>query len=159
MVLRLSRKSIDYYIAFAVFIQSLLVLLQQVMISVFGMTEDSTTIYRVLLTAIPLSIAIFLAFGRQKLLFLKVYFWSILILLLNVIVFPSNANYLWRDSIYFLLPVVIPSALCLMVLPDIEIVEKAIYRISWLVVAVVLYYVLNFFAGKFVVDGYNMGLS
>ena len=48
----------DHYIAFAVLLQSFLVILQQVLISVFHMPPEATTLYRVILTAIPLSLAI-----------------------------------------------------------------------------------------------------
>lgn len=48
----------DHYIAFAVLLQSFLVILQQVLIAVFHMPPEATTIYRVVLTAIPLSVAI-----------------------------------------------------------------------------------------------------
>ena len=48
----------DHYIAFAVLLQSFLVILQQVLIAVFHMPPEATTIYRVVLTAIPLSLAI-----------------------------------------------------------------------------------------------------
>ena len=47
----------DFIISFAVMIQSLLIVLQTIMIGFFYMDADATTIYRVLLTAIPMIIA------------------------------------------------------------------------------------------------------
>ena len=61
----------DSYIVTAVLIQSLLVLVQQLMISVFQIPEESTTVYRILMTAIPLSLAIIISFYRK---WLIVYF-------------------------------------------------------------------------------------
>ena len=51
-------KKWEKFIAFAVLLQSFLVILQQVLIAVFHMPPEATTIYRVVLTAIPLSVAI-----------------------------------------------------------------------------------------------------
>ena len=55
----------DKFISFAVMIQSLLAVLQTVMVGVWKMDADSTTIYRVLLTAVPMSIAIVIAIKIQ----------------------------------------------------------------------------------------------
>ena len=53
-----NNKKLEKFVAFAVLLQSFLVILQQVLISVFHMPPEATTLYRVILTAIPLSLAI-----------------------------------------------------------------------------------------------------
>jgi hypothetical protein len=154
-----NRSHTDSYIAFAVLIQSFLVILQQVLISVFHIPAESTTIYRVLLTAIPLSVAIVITLYRKWPIFLFVYGITIIVLLLNEIVYPQNEQFLWPLSLRFLLPIVIPSALCLMFISDVEVVEKVIYKISWGTTFLTLFYVVNIFLGTINLAYYNMSFS
>lgn len=153
------REKIDYYIALSVFLQSFLVILQQVLIDVLGMDPESTTIYRVFLSAIPMSIAIFLSLNRRLLLFVKSYIIILMILVVNAFLYPSNAEYLWENSLRFLLPLVIPSALCLMTVQSINVVENALYLVSWATWGLVLLYVVVYMMGGFNFDGYNMAFS
>lgn len=150
---------IDYLISFAVFLQSFLIILQQVMISVLGMDPDATTIYRVILSAIPMSIAIILSFRRKKALFVWSYLLVLFILLINLTLYPENSEYIKQNSFRFLLPIVIPSALCLMTVKSIDIAERALYYISWVTFILVVLFVLTYFAGVFVIEGYSMPFS
>ncbi|WP_139279625.1 O-antigen ligase family protein [Tangfeifania diversioriginum] len=157
--MKIKRLHADNYIAFVVLLQSLLVVFQHVLIFVFHIPEEITTEYRVILTALPLSVAIALTMYRKWYVFFVVYSITILILLINLTVFPQNSQYIRSQSIRFLLPVVIPSALCLMYVSNIEIVEKALYKISWVTTILVLIFVVNFFIGTFRIHSYSMGLS
>jgi len=154
-------KSISAYkfVAFAVLLQSFLEIFQQNLISVFHLPIEDTTVYRVVLTAIPLSIAIVITLFRKWKVFIVVYLISLFILLLNILVFPQNKTILLNNTLRFLLPVVIPSALCLTYIPSIKIVESVLYKISWFTAILAFFYVINFFSGKFVIDVYNMSFS
>ncbi|HRU02075.1 MAG TPA: hypothetical protein P5239_10285 [Victivallales bacterium] len=149
----------EKFIAFAVLLQSFLVILQQVLISVFYMQPEATTTYRVILTAVPLSVAIIITLYRKWQTFLLVYGITILVLLFNIIIFPQNEIFLKTYSLRFLLPVVIPSALCLIYLSNIDIVESVLYKISWSTFFLVLFYVISYFSGNFVITDYNMSFS
>lgn len=149
----------DKFISFAVMIQSLLAILQTVMVDVWKINSDATTIYRVLLTAVPMSIAIVIAIRRKGLRFLVVYGIIILLFLLTAVIFPSNEPYLLAQGFRFLLPVVVPSALCLSVVSDLDVVEEMLQKISWFTSILVFYYFLQFFRGAFVINGYNMVFS
>lgn len=149
----------DNYIAFAVLQQSLLVIMQQIMISVLQMPEESTTIYRVLLTAMPLSVAIMILFFKKVFLFTITYVFTVIILLFNVVLFPENSSFLRDDSLHFLLPVVIPSALCIMCVSSVKVVENVLYKISWCVVILMIFYIGGLLSGRFIFEGYNMTLS
>lgn len=157
--MKLKRLHIDSYIAFTVLLQSFLVVLQQVLIAVFNFPAEETTFYRVILTAIPLSIAIGITIVKKWNVFLIVYGTALFIIILNIIVFPQNEEYIRTLALRFLLPIVIPSALCLMFLTNIEVVETALYRISWLTTTLVLFYIINYLNGNFRIEGYNMALS
>ena len=154
-----TKEKIDYFIVFAVFLQSALVILQAIMIDVFRMDAEATTIYRVILSAVPMSLAIILSFRRNPTMFFITYLIAILLLLLHTIIFPNNAQYIEKDSLRFLLPMVIPSALCLITVRNIDFIEKVWYQISWIVFAEVLIYALAYFGGLFFITDYNMSFS
>ena len=124
-----------------------------------GMEKESTTIYRVLFSGTAMGLAIFYSFKRKPLLFIKVYFIVSVILLMNVILFPHNTIYLEQEAFRFFLPMVIPSALCLMTVDCIDILEKALYYISWITFIFVLLYCISFFMGIFSFEGYSMAFS
>lgn len=149
----------DCYIVFAVMIQYLLALLQECLIAIFRIPAEQTTIYRVLLTAIPLTVAIIIAFKRRPILFVVTYTIVLLVLFLNVVLYPHNSDVLIYDSLRFVLPVVIPSALCLMSISSIELVEKVVYKLSWFSVLFVVIYMVEYLRGRFVIDTYNMTFS
>lgn len=149
----------DYYVAYAVLLQSFLVVLQHLLITVFHMEAESTTIYRVVLTAIPLSGAILITLYRKWYVFLNVYVITIVILLCNIILFPQNEEFLMQNSLRFLLPVVIPSTLCLMFISNIVIIESVLYKISWFTTFLALIYLVSYLNGKFSISVYNMGFS
>ena len=138
-------KSISAYkfVAFAVLLQSFLEIFQQNLISVFHLPIEDTTVYRVVLTAIPLSIAIVITLFRKWKVFIVVYLISLFILLLNILVFPQNKTILLNNTLRFLLPVVILSALCLTYIPSIKIVESVLYKISWFTAILAFFYVIN----------------
>ena len=92
--MQITRSQIDSYIAFVVLMQSFLVVLQQILISVFHMPVEDTTIYRVLLTAFPLSVAVVITLYRKWQNFSLVYGITFIILLINVIVFPQNSSHI-----------------------------------------------------------------
>ncbi len=148
----------DIAISFAVMIQPLLLVIQSVLIAVFHMSADETTRYRVILTAIPMTIAMGVAFMRNSKRFIQVFVVFVFLLGSTAILFPENIPYVQSQGLRFLLPVIVPSFICLSVVRDYYIVEKALYVISWFVLALMTIYTLGFFRG-IVSAEYNMPLS
>lgn len=157
--IRISTKIVDICIAFAVAIQSPLILLQQVLVDIVGMNAEETTKYRVVLTAIPMIIAIILGYNRKKKIFIIIYSLFLILLLYNIVVFPQNSEYLLYEAVRFTLPVVIPSCLCLLCLSDMQVFEDVLYYISWITFCLALYYVLGITFGGIMFNGYNMSFS
>lgn len=155
----LSRIDEDFIICCAVFIQSPLILIQHVLIDVFMMNPDSTTLYRVVFTAVPMLYAIFLSIKRKPKLFLLAYFITGLLLLATMVFFPQNTPYIKYEGIRFLLPVVLPSALCLASVKNIESSERALVLMSWISAALVFVYVIAFLRGSILFESYNMSFS
>lgn len=140
-------------------IQSLLLVLQTVMIGYFHMDEEATTIYRVVLTAIPMIAAMLVTIARKPVRFFFGYAVTIVLLVFTMVFFPDNTPFVTSQGLRFLLPVVLPSFLCLTVVYDYQIVEKTLYVVSWLTFALVLLYIFGFFSGIVVFSSYNMPFS
>ena len=153
------KKNVDFLISIAVFTQSFLIILQAVMIDVLGMNPDATTIYRAIFSAIPMSLAIIYSFRRRPGLFIKTYFIIIAITLIHSIAFPRNVEFIMTEGMRFFFPMVIPSALCLMTVRDLKIVEKSLYYVSILTLVLVVLYVAVYFSGGFIIEKYNMSFS
>ena len=156
---KIPNKIIDICIAFAVAIQSPLILLQQVMVDIVGMNAEETTKYRVFLTAIPMIVAIILGYNRNKRIFIITYSFFLILLLYNLVVFPLNSEYILYEAVRFTLPVVIPSCLCLLCLSDMRVFEDVLYYISWITFCLAIYYVLGVTFGGIMFNGYNMSFS
>lgn len=149
----------DRIIAFAVMIQSVLLFIQTILISVFHMYAEATTIYRVVLTAIPMIIAMFIAIIRKPVRFFVAYSIVIILLVFSVGLHPQNEPFILSQGLRFLLPVVLPSFLCLTVVSNYTVVERTLYQLSWVSVFLVLFYIIAFFNGVFMIDSYNMPFS
>jgi len=149
----------DYIICVAVLIQSALVIFQHILMGIFHIDPEETTVYRVVMTAIPMTIAIILAVLRKPILFIITYLIALSILLFHAVIFPSNLEYILDEGFRFLLPLVLSSALCLITVRDISIVEKSAEIVSWITALFVFIYVFAFLRGRFSIDSYSMGFS
>ena len=149
----------DLIIAFSVMIQPLLVVLQFIMISVFYFPEEVSTRYRVIFTAIPMLAAIIVGFKRKTTVFLLCYAVLFLFLGIEYLFFPANGGYIWTVSFRFLVPMIVPSIICLSCLNNVNVVEDAIYIYSWFIIVLILFFVLRFIQGGVDFKTYNMGLS
>lgn len=158
--MNLSEEIKDNIIAYAVLMQPVLVILQFLMIYVYNIEEEVTTGYRILLTAIPMSLAIVIGLKRRLLIFIFTYIFFLFFLLIESFLFPQNIDYIWGVSSRFLLPIIIPSILCLPTISGgIEKVEKIFYIISWVIVLMMFFFVVKFLTGQTFFFGYNMALS
>lgn len=154
-----SQDNTDFLICCAVFIQSPLIILQHVLIDVLKMSPDSTTLYRVILTAVPMLIAIFLSIHRKPRLFIFSYIIVCFLLLSTIVFFPQNEPYVRYEGMRFLLPVVLPSALCLASVKSLEASEKALIVMSWAAAVLVFFYVICYIRGLIIFESYNMSFS
>lgn len=150
---------IDIYIAFAIGAQSLLVILQQILLDLLYFDEGVATLIRVALTMGTMGPAIFLSAIRKPVLFISTYMCFFAILLLTILFYPANETYIIDEGLRFLLPVSIPSCLCLIAIRDYSIFEKTLYRISIATSALVFVYVIGFFLGLIYFEKYNMSFG
>lgn len=150
---------VDKFICFAVFIQSAISILQQILIFAFNVDPDVTTRFRVLSTALPMTVAILFSFIRKPKLFVLTYAVVFFILILHSTIFPENTIPIMREAPRFLLPVIIPSALCIMTIKNIDVVSDLAYFMAWISAILALVYVVFFFLGFFIIEEYNMNFT
>ena len=150
---------VDKFICFAVFIQSAISLLQIILIYAFNVDPEVTTSFRVVSTAIPMSIAILFSFFRKPKLFVLVYLVIFFILVLHSTLFPQNMIPIMREAPRFLLPVIIPSALCVISVKNIDVVTDMAYYMAWISAVLALFFVLFFFLDFFVIEDYFMNFT
>ena len=155
------QRLIDFIISAAVFSQSVLVILELFWVDVLHMNEELATTYRVLLTAVPMSIALLLSAFRRPTLFLVTYFLTALCLLVSVYFFPETGEFATKLGLRFTLPLVVGSALCLVCVYDIEVIHKTLYWISYIVLILSLFYFYQIYTylGGFSMTDYNMSFS
>lgn len=149
----------DYILSFAVVVQSLLVIFQQCLIDILHMAPESTTMYRVVLSAIPVLFAFYYVWNRRKVLFIVTYVITVLILLIHVIIFPDNELYIRQSVFRFLLPILLPTFLAVVCIRNFQILIDTLYYVSWCTFGLALIYALSFFTGRIVFESYNMGFS
>lgn len=149
----------DYIISFAVMMQSLLMLIQLTLIDGFHIEHEVSTTFRVMLTAIPMIIAMMVSISRNMKLWMITLFFVFLLSLYTLAFFPENSEFIMSQGLRFTLPICIPSLLCLCTIKRIEIAETMLYFISWLCVIVVAFYFIQYFRGVFFIDSYDMSFS
>ena len=159
MVIGFAANRGDYILSFAVVVQSLLVIFQQCLIAILHMEPESTTIYRVVLSAIPVILALYYVWGRKKLLCINVYVVTILILLMHAVLFVDNEIYIKGSAFRFLLPILLPIFLSVASIRNFQILIDTLYYVSWGTFVLAFVYALFFFMGQVEFTSYNMGFS
>lgn len=149
----------DRLVAYAVLMQPLLIVIQHLLISVFGMSEESSTKYRVLMTALPMMLAIFVCIKRRPKLFVVSYAIMAILCIVSALFYSGNEPFIREEAIRFTFPIVIPSVLCLYAIGNINLIESCLLRISWGVVFLTILYAFNLLRGRFLFEGYNMSMS
>lgn len=149
----------DIVLSITVVIQFFLIILQQCMIGIFHIDPDQTTIYRVILSAIPVIISLYYIFRRESFFALSVLLSTVVIMLLHSVVFPETSEYIWTQGTRFLLPICVPTMLAMRAVNSFELFEKVVTIISWVSIILLFIYTICFLLGIVVLDNYNMSFG
>ena len=149
----------DYVICFAVFWYCVISLFLTILIKMNVLSMDTQTTYRVIMTAIPMSFAIIIGVRRKPVLFLVSYLFTCFVLVLTIAFFPENLPYIQSEGVRFLLPICLPSALCLMSVCDMEIIYKTLRIVSYLAFVCAITFFVLYMLGFFSIDEYSMNFS
>ena len=153
------QNKIDTYIAFAVGIQSLLAILEHILLDMFYVGEESVTSFRVVLTMCTMVPAIVLSAIRKPVLFIVTYVVVFIILVITILLYPANQRFIVDEGFRFLLPMSIPSCLCVIAIRNYVIFEKTLYKISITTSVFVIIYCLGYVLGIIYFKGYSMGFG
>ena len=149
----------DIVLSIAVCIQYFLIILQQCLISILHMEPESTTIYRVVLSALPVLFAFYYILKREFFFTLQTYALVGFILVLHSAFFPENIEYIEQQAFRFLLPVCLPTMLAMRVIHDFDVFKTVLVYVSWATIFLLLIYMLAFLQGSFLIESYNMSFG
>ena len=144
---------------FAVLSQSVFGLLQIMMVDLFHFPEEAANRFRVYIVAITMGYAIVYGLIKIPKRFLIAYSGTFIVLLLTVLLFPQNQEFLESEAIKFTLPLVLPSFLCLTCVGDFDRVENLFYKVSWVSFGLAVIYAYQIFTGGYVFNNYSMSFS
>lgn len=154
----ISSNKVQFFVAFSVFSQSLLVICQHLLIQIAHIPDETATTYRVVFTAIPILVSIYYCFRNNPTPFFITYSCILGLFLAHSLLFPSNYQYIWTEGTRYLLPVCLPSFVCLLYC-KIDIIEKAVYWVSWLVFIASLIFFAYLLMGRIFMSSYNMAIG
>lgn len=149
----------DYIICLSVFWYGVVSMFLMILINLGVLSEETQTSYRVIMTAIPLSCAILIGVRRKTIMFLTVYFFAAVVLLLTIVIFPSNEPYIIKEGLRFLLPTCVSSALCMVAIRDLNVVVRSLKIVSYVITVLAFSFFLFYLRGFFSISEYSMSFS
>ena len=139
--------------------QILLGIVQGVLIA-YGMDEKSSTLYRVVLSAIPVLIAFPILIKRKATLVVSIYFIIILIYAFHTIAFPSTIVYWHKEATRFTLPISVPCALCVIAVKEKQVFYYVLKLLAYISGFLCLLYGLSIYTGRYDIGfSYNQGIG
>lgn len=153
------RNKADYILSITAFLQSLLSLVQNFMLSVLHMPEPVAAQFRVLATAAPILICMCIVLKRKPIQTLGVYTLVFFVALVTITIWPERWQYMSDDFTKFTLAVVVPTGLIAASVEKVHIfIKSAIFVAiaSSFFAIVYAYYIIR---GTFSIEGYDMALS
>lgn len=149
----------DFILSWVAFMQSPLMLLQLLIANSGMISEQGASNFRMSITGFSILIGGFYIVKRRLKLLLSIYGIVFVIFLLNYILFPNNIEYLNSQGFRFLLPLVIPTILCLSAIYNIQTIEVVLKYISYLSLMIALLYTMLILKGIITLNFYSMSFS
>lgn len=150
---------IDYYLSFVAVFQPLLAIAQILLNDAFNYKDEYTANLRVFLTALPIIFSFVFVFKRLKMKAVGIYLTAFVVLLLSATIHPMTQEIAIVNSTRFLLPVVIPTGLCVASVLNVNIFERTLYFVSVLTFFLGLFYFVYFISGKMTNLTYSMSFG
>lgn len=121
----------DYFLSLIALIQFPFVFVQLLLIS-FGWSEESTTIYRVILSAVSILFALPMILKRKGRKFMGCYLFIGVIYSMHYFLYPSTIKYWHESGLRFLIPICIPTLFCVLSLRNLECFYVAVKQICYI---------------------------
>lgn len=149
----------DYLLSFTALGQSLLSIIQIMLIRVFHYPPELSNSIRLLLTALPTIMSFFFIIRRKSGIAIFSYIIVAFILIVTVNTWPNRWDVMKDDVLKFLLPVVIPTGLCVISIRNYSVLLKTGKMIAICSAFFGFLFVYYFYTGTIVIDNYSMGFS
>jgi O-antigen ligase len=153
-----NKKGDDILLSFAAFFQIVIFMLQELLISTNIVTHEYLRNISIFFAAIPMIPAAYIFIKRQFMLFLVSYLILLSLIILTIILFPDNKNYL-ITGIFYLLCMDIPCFLCLASIRDYVILRRIMLNLSYMVFILGLVYFFLLWVGRISFIHYSMTFS
>ena len=138
----------DYVLSLIALAQFPLAFVQLLLIS-FGWPEESTTIYRVVLSAASILLALPMILKRKGKAFVVFYFFTIFLYLIHYLLFPGTIEYWHENGFRFLIPICIPTLFCVLCVRNINYFYIATKQICYITAVCCLIYGTRLMAGTY----------
>jgi O-antigen ligase len=148
----------DAILSFAAFFPTAVLMLQLLLIDSALVAHESFRNISIVLSAIPMALAMYYIINRSLLLFLVTYFLIFFLILLTLVIFPYNAQYLNSEAFY-LLCINVPCFLCLASIRDIYILKRIMLYLSYAIFAIGIIYVYFLLLGRITFSTYSQSFS
>lgn len=148
----------DIILSFAAFFQIAVLMFQELLTSSNIVTHESSRVACIIVSAIPMIIAVNYIIARRLKLFLITYMISILIILLTLLIYPENSKYIIPGT-FNILFVNIPSLLCLASIRSNDILKRILLYLSFLILTLGMIYLSLLWIGKIKFLNYSMTFS
>ena len=150
---------VDYLLSITAMLQPVLALIQYFLIDAIRMDADAANRVRVVLTALPIILAMVFVVGRKPVLTVSTYGIVLFVLVFTVVLFPGRWKYMSDDVLKFTLPVVIPAGLCIASVKNLAVLVRSMLLVSISAAIIGFLYAGLYVNGLFLIEGYNMGFS
>lgn len=138
----------DYILSIIALAQFPLVFVQLLLIS-FGWDSEATTIYRVILSAGSILSAFPVIIKRKSGVFVGFYLMIGVLYLIHFICFPDTIEYWHENGFRFLIPICIPTLLCMLSIKDVKFFYIAIKQICYVTAACGLVFGVRLITGMY----------
>jgi hypothetical protein len=152
------RNNGDIILSFAAFFQIVVLMFQELLTNSNIVSHDDSRLVCILVSALPMVMAIYYIIKRRLLLFLYTYLIIIFLILSTYIFYPDNEKYLNRGT-FNILFVNLPCLLCLASIRNIEILKRIMLYLSYVVLLLGITYLLLLWIGKITFSEYSMTFS
>lgn len=148
----------DVILSYVALSQIVLGLIQFLLIS-YGMDQDASTIYRIIMSAGAFLISLPILLKRNFCSFIISYLVLLLLYVIHVIVFPNTISIWHEEGMRFLVPICIPTALCIYNIYRKQIFYQSLKSVSYISAAIGLLLGYKIFSGSFILVSYSMGFG
>jgi hypothetical protein len=154
----MKKQNFDIILSIAAFFPVVLLMLQNIIVDLNFLPYEQTRVINITLSGVVMLFALYPIVKRNLVLFFVSYTIVTLLLLLTLIFYPENYEYLTSGSFYLLL-INIPSFLCIASIRDFSILKNVLLKVSYLIFSLGFLYTLLVLIGKIPYSNYNMSFS